>query len=72
MSEIKVDISDAIAQLPVEQYQEKIDAIHEQLHHGQSFAACHHIDALFCPVPVFFIHEFLKHLKNHHGLQRAP
>ena len=35
MSEIKVDISDAIAQLPVEQYQEKIDAIHEQLHHGQ-------------------------------------
>ena len=35
MSEIKVDISDAIAQLPVEQYQEKINAIHEQLHNGR-------------------------------------
>ena len=36
MSEIRVDISDAIAQLPVSEYQEKINAIHEQLHSGQA------------------------------------
>lgn len=35
MSEIRVDISDAIAQLPVAEYQEKINAIHAQLHSGQ-------------------------------------
>ena len=36
MSEIRVDISDAIAQLPVSEYQEKINAIHEQLHSGRA------------------------------------
>lgn len=36
MSEIRVDISDAIAQLPIGEYQEKINAIHERLHSGQA------------------------------------
>ena len=36
MSEIRVDISDAIAQLPVAEYQEKINEIHARLHSGQN------------------------------------
>ncbi len=36
MSEIRVDISDAIERLPVEEYQEKINEIHARLHDGQN------------------------------------
>ena len=36
MSEIRVDVSQAIAELPVAQYQEKVNAIHEELHSGKN------------------------------------
>ena len=35
MSNIRVDVSEAIAQLPIESYQGKINEVHNRLHSGQ-------------------------------------
>ena len=35
MSNIRVDISEAVAQLPIAEYQGKINEVHERLHSGQ-------------------------------------
>lgn len=35
MAEIKVDVSQAMAEMPIDAYQEKVHEIHEKLHNGQ-------------------------------------